>query len=412
MCGGRVTGVTTVGNNQAAILVHDVAVAGYRDGRLELVAITADPSGLWKSVWHASQNKPGGEVWEGWESLGNPPGGVSLDFGRTAAIARNADGRLEAVTLSRNGDAWHAWQHHPGRDWTGWRSLGAPTDNGDSIGCPVLTVNKDGRLELFTLDRNSNTVWHRWQQTPGGDWSAWSSLDAPDGDPIIEDGLEVARNGDGRLEVFASAGGVWHRWQRTSGGWSAWFSLGTPPPGLNSRIAPVVARNGDGRLEVFVNVFEGVWHRWQQTPGSDDWSAWAPLGRPDPGDLINTIAVAPHADGRLLLVANPAGSGVLPHAGTTPSPASSHSLWQRAQQFPGDTSYAWTDWSPLVSTLGIRIMAPRLASDPIQRLHLFGAVAAGTAGVYLASQTSVNGHHWTTSTWQPPPEEIEVPPDL
>ena len=363
MCGGRVTGVTTVGNNQAAILVHDVAVAGYRDGRLELVAITADPSGLWKSVWHASQNKPGGEVWEGWESLGNPPGGVSLDFGRTAAIARNADGRLEAVTLSRNGDAWHAWQHHPGRDWTGWRSLGAPTDNGDSIGCPVLTVNKDGRLELFTLDRNSNTVWHRWQQTPGGDWSAWSSLDAPDGDPNIEDGL-------------------------------------------------VVARNGDGRLEVFVSVFEGVWHRWQQTPGSDDWSAWAPLGRPDPGDLINTIAVAPHADGRLLLVANPAGSGVLPHAGTTPSPASSHSLWQRAQQFPGDTSYAWTDWSPLVSTPGIRIMAPRLASDPIQRLHLFGAVAAGTAGVYLASQTSVNGHHWTTSTWQPPPEEIEVPPDL
>lgn len=206
----------------------------------------------------------------------------------------------------------------------------------------------------------------------------------------------MARNGDGRLEVFASAEEVWHRRQKTSGGWSAWLSLGTPPPGPSFSIAPVAARNGDGRLEVFVNVSEGVWHRWQQTPGGDDWSDWASLGRPDPGDRIDSIAVAPNADGRLLLVANPAGSGIVPHPPTTPPPASSHSLWQRRQQFPGDTSFAWTDWSPLVSTPGI--MAPKLASDPIQRLHLFGALAPGAAGVYLASQTSVNGSHWAGST--------------
>jgi hypothetical protein len=403
-----------VSDNQVPVRVQNVVLAKYRDGRLELVATTATgATPPWISVWHASQNKPGGEVWEGWESLGNPPGGVSLDTNRTVTIACNADDRLEVATLSRNGDAWHAWQHHPGRDWTGWRSLGTPPGRADSIGCPVLAVNKGGRLELFMLRRDvsTNGVWHRGQQTPGGDWSAWSSLDAPAGDPIIEDGLEVARNGDGRLEVFASAGEVWHRGQKTPGGdWSDWSSLGAPPHGLSPNIAPLVARNKDGRLEVFMNLFDGVWHRWQQTPGGD-WSDWTPLGRPDPEDRVASIAVAPNADGRLLLVANPAGTGLVPTTPTTttPPPASSHSLWQRTQQFPGDSNIDWRSWSPLVSTPGIGAL--RLASDPIQRLHLFGALASG-AGAFLASQTAVNGSHWASSTWPPPPDEIGLPPDL
>lgn len=111
-----------------------------------------------------------------------------------------------------------------------------------------------------------------------------------------------------------------------------------------------------------------------------DWSDWTPLGRPDPEDRVASIAVAPNADGRLLLVASPADTGLVPTTPTTitPQTASSHSLWQRTQQVPGDSSIGWRPWSPLVSTPGLSVL--RLASDPIQRLHLFGVLASG-AGI-------------------------------
>jgi hypothetical protein len=73
---------------------------------------------------------------------------------------------------------------------------------------------------------------------------------------------------------------------------------------------PVLAVNKGDRLELFMLKEEantnGVWHRGQKTPDGD-WPDWIPLGRPDPDGFVASIAVAPNADGRLLLVANPAG---------------------------------------------------------------------------------------------------------
>jgi hypothetical protein len=48
-----------VGDDKVSVKVQ--VLAEYRDGRLELVATTRDPSLLWVSAWHASQDKPGGE---------------------------------------------------------------------------------------------------------------------------------------------------------------------------------------------------------------------------------------------------------------------------------------------------------------------------------------------------------------
>jgi hypothetical protein len=59
----------TVGDDQVPVKAQNVVLAEYRDGRLGLVATTRDPSLLWVSVWHASQDKPVGEVGLGvaWE---------------------------------------------------------------------------------------------------------------------------------------------------------------------------------------------------------------------------------------------------------------------------------------------------------------------------------------------------------
>jgi hypothetical protein len=93
----------------------------------------------------------------------------------------------------------------------------------------------------------------------------------------------VARNADGRLEVFMGAGdgGVWHKWETAVGGtWSAWTSEGSPGGGLRG-YAPCLARNGDGRLEVFCvgGPDASLWHKWQ-TRASNGWSAWATQGHP------------------------------------------------------------------------------------------------------------------------------------
>jgi Astacin (Peptidase family M12A) len=110
----------------------------------------------------------------------------------------------------------------------------------------------------------------------------------------------VAKNGDGRLEVFMVGVDniLYHRWQKeakSNSQWSdKWESLSDQ--GVND---PVVVQNEDGRLEIFVLRDRELYHRWQTTKNdSTKWSSWTPLqagsylprGRP---------AVAINSDGKL-----------------------------------------------------------------------------------------------------------------
>jgi hypothetical protein len=90
----------------------------------------------------------------------------------------------------------------------------------------------------------------------------------------------LARNGDGRLELFVRGndGALWHLWQTAdSSAWSEhWISHGDAGVGFAS--APALARSGDGRLELFVRGNDGaLWHLWQTAP-SGAWSEWLPHG--------------------------------------------------------------------------------------------------------------------------------------
>src|SRR5437764_14713936 len=98
--------------------------------------------------------------------------------------------------------------------WTGWASLGGQL----SGGTPSVARNADGRLEVFADGQGTAglEVHHIWQTAPGGGWSAWGSLGAPPPGDVLG-AIDVGRNADGRLEVFArfgamSAGVIWHIW--------------------------------------------------------------------------------------------------------------------------------------------------------------------------------------------------------
>jgi hypothetical protein len=113
----------------------------------------------------------------------------------------------------------------------------------------------------------------------------------------------VARNADGRLELFAVDADchIRYRWQLTAGStsWSPWKVFG----GCVSSIA--AATNGLGGIEVFGSENAGkVFHRWQLAPNADSWSTWvdfAPAGTLSaPASL--TMASGPPGPGPLVVL--------------------------------------------------------------------------------------------------------------
>src|SRR2546430_722900 len=173
---------------------------------------------------------------------------------------------------------------------TNWTSLGSPP--GVRWGArPSVARNADGRLEVFALD-SSGTLWHIQQTSPGMNWNSWASPGVAPNINVLPD-LVVQGNADGRMEIFAldSAVALWHIWQTSPGdGWFHWFSSGRPQVTLDWLD---VIQNADGRLEVFA-LAEGrsLWHIWQTAPNGT-WSPWTSFGNGGPPGLSHIGA--PHA---------------------------------------------------------------------------------------------------------------------
>lgn len=200
-------------------------------------------------------------------------GYVKLD-GTGIGVGTNLDGRIEIFLSDTKGALWHIWQTRPGGPWSSWSYLGDLPILYGNLESPEVVVHYDGRLEVFvgyTLDK---AVWHKWQVSPGGPWSSWSSLGIPTGispksvphPRVTEDRV------DGRLEVFVTGddGALWHNWEINpgkGGGWNGWSSLGIPSTIGSIDKFNSVGVNLDGRLEVFTRGSDGMlWHTWQQVP--------------------------------------------------------------------------------------------------------------------------------------------------
>jgi hypothetical protein len=366
-----------------------LALALYQDGRLEVVATAAN--GDAGAVWHGQESSQG---WSGFMPLGQPTGGASSLAG--PAVARNADGRLEAVVIGSDLAVWHAWERSPGGDWTGWHSLGQPGGKpviSEPLGArapaptPALVADANEHLQVFVV-REDLTVWRRGQRAEGG-WSEWASLRGPGGGGTLGP-LTVGASADGRLELAANdadEGAVWHAWQTptAAGGWSGWRSLGKPG-GQPAMLGSTLARNSDGRLELFTVATDGaVWHIWQTAP-NDGWSGWHSLG--SQGEVgLRELAVAPNADGRLVLFATEEDSV--------------SGLWQREQETPGG---GWSAWLPRADRLPLvddrpapgPIGEPTLILNADRRLVLFLLVGGtGTAYRLANSAGPSGGPGWT-----------------
>src|SRR6266568_3354229 len=265
---------------------------------------------------------------------------------------------------------------------TNWTSLGSPP--AVKWGArPSVARNIDGRLEVFALD-SAGALWHIQQTTPGMNWNSWASLGIAPNTNVLPD-FVVEENADGRLEVFTigNDGAVWHVWQvAPNSSWSPWASLAHPP---NSAAVggPVVGRNADGRLEVFALDAPGaLWHIWQTSAGHG-WFHWFSSGRPQV--TPNWLDVIQNADGRLEVFA------LAEHAG----------IWHIWQTSPNGT---WSPWALLgnggpegLSHLGV----PHAARNADGRLEVF--LTASTLGIpdivlfHISQVTSGGGWgDWTS----------------
>src|SRR5690349_7968210 len=131
-------------------------------------------------------------------------------------VAMNADGRIEYFVPAAEGGFRHRWQNLADDGMGGWGSLASQW-----LGTTVGEVNIAG-------------------------WSEWGYV----GGPVPAGGIAVARNADGRLEVYLRAddGGLYHTWQReASGAFGEWHRFVGGWPGR-----PACGTNADSRVEVFM----------------------------------------------------------------------------------------------------------------------------------------------------------------
>lgn len=236
---------------------------------------------------------------------------------------------------------------------TGFQSLG-----GKLTTKPTLARNKDGRLEVFARGTD-NALWHLWQTAPNNGWSGWASM----GGGISSDAC-VINNADGRLEIFVKGmdNALWHMWQTApSNGWSGWASLG----GIITS-NPVAGRNKDGRVEVFARGSDGnLWHIWQTAP-NNGWSGWGSLG----SAMLGNPAVANNADGRLeVMFMGPDSS--LRH------------IWQTAP------NNGWSGWASLG---GVITTSPVFGTNKDGRLEVF---ARGTDGALWHIWQTAPSNGWS-----------------
>jgi len=260
---GRVWHIKQTGQNWSqwsdfgAVDWKSIIIGTNADGRLELFSLVDGGQ-----VFHMWQESPGG-VWSG-------TGFFSRIGWKALAVGPNADGGLELFAVGADGSGYHQWQVVPNGGWTDWVHLGG-------VSWKEITVipNPDGRLELFILA--GGDAWHMWQIPLTGDHCQpyigavntarqhlTAVLNDPDHTPAEFRAAEQAvTNAENALKQC--------RLNPPLVGWSGSVSFGA-----HDLRQIGVARNADGRLELFgLGGDNSIYHIWMTAPNNGWVGQWS-----------------------------------------------------------------------------------------------------------------------------------------
>jgi hypothetical protein len=246
-----------------------------QDGRLEVFA-----NGLGE-IFNISQVAPNGGWKVGWLSGGRPSADVGI---KSHVVGINADRRQEIYGIGEDNALWQKWQVATNNECSEWKSLSTPAKHISLTDKFAVGRNQDSRQEVFAVGSDGN-IWQIWQTAPNGVWSDWGKLGQPPAGIRRSERITVGSNLDRRQELFVMGGddALWHIWQVVPNAeWSSWESLGKPKG--RDFVEPLVQKNGDGRLEVFASGNGAFCSRWQEEPNSRVWrnNGWNEKPMPQP----------------------------------------------------------------------------------------------------------------------------------
>lgn len=307
--------------------------------------------------------------WLPWRRIPSPPAPIASE----PFLAGDNSQRLSVFVVTADGAVYQSAQDPANAAFGPWKRLSPPglvLAASSETNRIAVAKNQDGRLEVFAWNKNGDKLAHMWQITPGGQWSAWVDIEPPSPQWSGAD-LFAGSNSDGRLEVFVKNGfnsQLFHTWQvAPNGGWeSQWHNLQGPPASLQISGKILWQQNADGRQEVFArsNSDDQVWSV-AQDQANDGWRPWA-RSTASGGPKSNPFAVLQNQDGRLELFSRP-----------------TIDLWNAWQTSPGEWGSAWANLgSPpgVVPTLAfVRLANGRLA-----------AYSWSTTGLYEITQVAPN----------------------
>lgn len=273
--------------------------------------------------------------------------------GSSIAAARDGDGQLRLFAVQADSDPYRAgslrYLTQTSSGASSWTPLSPPVwDNAYSVGAER---NHNGDLVAVDLDRAM--TWggsriYRHTQTALPDFWNTSEFDG------AVTSAAVARNGDGRLEVFGvnEDGKAWNRWETVAGSdsWTNWSPFSYYP---GTRLRSIAAEtNGGGQIEVVALTYDNQIYQIRQLPGGG-WSGWSVIS-----GQLKSVAMTRLNDGRLALVgANAAGQ-----------------VWsaEEATSTPG----SWNPWVEL-SLAGAKLRSMAAETNVDGRVEVFGVDDSG-----------------------------------
>jgi predicted neuraminidase len=204
---------------------------------------------------------------------------------------------------------------------------------------PVLFQPKAGPLMLFYKVGPGPSAWWGMMKTSADGGKTWSeACRLPDGilGPIKNKPVETA--GGEMLCPSSTENGGWRvHFERTSDGGRTWRA--TPPvnDGLEfAAIQPTLLVHGDGRIQALGRTRQGrIFQIWSEDDGKT-WGRMTATDLPNPNSGIDAVTLA---DGRFLLVYNPATEGRTPLSVAVSEDGEKWRVAAELENGPGEFSY-------------------------------------------------------------------------
>lgn len=344
------------------VAAHEVPMALAGNIENARLMVFARPQGETHDIAHIEQVAPNGD----WSRARWRPVGVAYD---EFCAHPDVGGRVVVVGSAADDDISFVSESHERATskFSKPRSLG-----GGTFGDLAVARNADGRMEVFAVGPDHG-LWHNWETSPAHvpsatEWSGWHALGG------TASGLHADEQADGRLVVFARGGDsrLYRIEQRAAkaGRWSPWTLMGGGVAAADS------ALDGHGALHVLALGTDGrVWTRAQTAPLSGQWSDWALVAGGLEG--ARQVRLTLQASGLPLAVAHTGKSVFVSAMGNGAAEGAA-------------PAYRWGAWEHVLDAGGIGAVDASWNADG--RVSVFALV--GGHVVLAATQAEPDGGGW------------------